>query len=157
MDRPAELDDQCVILSSRIFAHLVAQGIDADIVIGSVNIQGEQVYGCSVDSLKADAFNPGGAHEGVELHAWVSVGGDTIIDGTIASYLVRKFGWPYNFDRQLLVMRAGEFSEDADIEYLPMIVGSEYIAITNPPDPLLQVEAQKKNLSRLLRTWQITA
>jgi hypothetical protein len=148
LDRPAELDEQCVILSSRIFAYLLAQGIDADIVVGSVGIKGEQVYGCSVESLKADAFNPGGEHERVGLHAWVSLGGDSIIDGTIASYLVRKFGWPHDFDRKLFVMRAGEFGEDAGIQYPPMIVGSEYIAITNPPDPLLMVTAHKQSLIR---------
>lgn len=137
---PGYIGDHCIQISSRIFAMLNHRGFTADIVIGTVHIHGKQAYNCTVESLTAEAKNSGSEESRMSMHAWVSLGDDTIIDGAIPSYLAAVHNAPPNLMNQLFITRAGDFSEDAGIQYHPMIVGSEYIGLTNPPDPLVMLE-----------------
>jgi hypothetical protein len=141
---PGYLGNRCVALSSQIFALLVSHGFNADIVIGTVHYQGERIFPCTVESLLQEVRSPGGENDAVALHAWVTLGGDTIVDGGMFSWLVRTGGAPERFDRQYLRSRAGLLAHNSDMQYHPLVVGSQFIALIKEIDPLIQVEAFKR-------------
>ena len=78
------------------------------------------------------------------MHAWVTLGGDTIVDGGMLSRLVRIGEAPERFDRQYFWTRAGLLSQKSDMQYHPLVVGSQFIALIKEIDPLIQVEAFKR-------------
>ena len=138
------LGNRCVALASIVFALLVSHGFNADIVIGTVHYQGERIFPCTVESLLQEVRSPGGENDAVALHAWVTLGGDTIVDGGMFSWLVRTGGAPERFDRQYLRSRAGLLAHNSDMQYHPLVVGSQFIALIKEIDPLIQVEAFKR-------------
>ena len=141
---PGYLGNRCIALASTIFALLVSHGFNADIVIGTVHYQGERIFPCTVESLLQEVRSPGGENDAVALHAWVTLGGDTIVDGGMFSRLARTGGAPERFDRQYLWARAGLLAQQNDMQYHPLVVGSQFIALIKEIDPLIQVEAFKR-------------
>ena len=75
------------------------------------------------------------------------LGGDTIVDGGMLSRLVRTGEAPERFDRQYFWTRAGLLSQKSDMQYHPLVVGSQFIALINEIDPWIQVEAYRAMLS----------
>ena len=141
------LGNRCVALASIVFALLVSHGFKADIVIGTVHHRGERVFPCTVETLLKEVRSPGGVDDAVAMHAWVTLGGDTIIDGGMLSRLVRTGEAPERFDRQYFWTRAGLLSQKSDMQYHPLVVGSQFIALINEIDPWIQVEAYRAMLS----------
>lgn len=142
-----DVSDQCVTLSARAFTSLNASGVPADIVIGTTYWNGQNVFPCDVESLKREALDPGDEGTRIKMHAWISLGGDTIIDMTLPQFLVLNRGAPEHFYGSIIASRVENIKDDG-ILYEPIIVGAEYIGKTNPPDPILALNHIQAHMAR---------
>jgi hypothetical protein len=141
---PSYWGNSCQTLSTNIFAYLNAQGIVANIVIGNVIINGTDEFDTTIETIKNEilATEPLVGHQSV--HAWVSLGDDTIIDPALPPRLVKNYGLPEHFNDVILIGRASEFSVKYKLRYQPIVVGTEFFAKTNPPDPMELLIALKR-------------
>lgn len=141
--RPGYLGNSCQLLSSQIFAFLNAQGIPADIVMGNVRINGADEFEVTLDSLIEEYVTEEPLTGDQSLHAWISIGDDTIIDAAMPPRLVKHHGFSPHIQDAILVSKASWAEERFDLRYQPIIVGAEYFAKTNPPDPFILMEHWK--------------
>jgi len=144
---PGYWGNSCQTLSTNIFAYLNAQGIVANIVIGNVIINGTDEFDTTLDNIRDEvlATEPLVGHQ--SIHAWVSLGDDTIIDAALPPRLVKNYGAPQYFNDKILIGRATEFSVQYKLRYQPLIVGTEFFGRTNPPDPMDLLIALKRQNS----------
>lgn len=133
---PGYWGNKCQTLSSIIFAHLNHQNIKADIVIGNVIIDGIDEFETTLDSLRSEFLSEKPLTGEQSLHAWVSLGDDTIIDAALPPRLVRHYKAPKQMNDIILIGRASEFSKKYSLKYQPILVGTDFFAKTNPPDPI---------------------
>lgn len=133
---PGYWGNSCQSLSTNIFAHLNHQGIEANIILGNVIINGTDEFEATLESLRAEVHTvePLAGHQAV--HAWVSLGDDTIIDAALPPRLVKLYNAPPDFNDMILIGRASEMSARFKLRYQPILVGTEFFAKTNPPDPM---------------------
>lgn len=138
---PGYWGNSCQTLSTNIFAHLNSRGIAADIVLGNVLIHGTDEFETTLDSLQKEVRDtePLRGHQAV--HAWISLGDDTIIDAAIPPRLAKYYKAPPHFNDMIFIGRASEFSSRHKLRYQPILVGTEFFAKTNPPDPMDLLEA----------------
>ncbi len=141
---PGYWGNSCQTLSTNFFAHLNSQGIKAEIVLGNVTINGVDEFETSLDSLQREvrATEPLTGHQAV--HAWVSLGDDTIVDAALPPRLVKYYNAPPHFNDMIFIGRASNFSSAYKVRYEPILVGSEFFAKTNPPDPMDLLDKLKK-------------
>jgi len=140
---PGYWGNSCQTLSAQVFAFLNAQGVAAEIVLGNVIVNDTDAFGATLDSLTTEYLATEPLTGPQALHAWVSLGDDTIIDAALPPRLVKHFGFPREMEGRILTARASLFAEKLDILYEPIIVGAEYFAKTNPPDPFILMERWK--------------
>lgn len=133
---PGYWGNSCQTLSTNIFAHLNSNGITANIILGNVIINGTDEFDATLASLQEEvrAIEPLTGHQAV--HAWVSLGDDTIIDAAIAPRLVKNYKAPPRFKDMIMIGRASEMSSEYLLRYQPILVGTEFFSKTNPPDPM---------------------
>lgn len=133
---PGYWGNSCQTLSAYIFAHMNHQGIEANIILGNVIINGTDEFEATLESLRAEVHTaePLAGHQAV--HAWVSLGDDTIIDAALPPRLVKHYNAPPHFNDMILIGRASEMSARFKLRYQPILVGTEFFSRTNPPDPM---------------------
>jgi hypothetical protein len=115
---------------------LNSQDIAANIILGNVIINGTNGFETTLESLQDEvrATEPLTGHQSV--HAWVSLGDDTIVDAALPPRLVKHYNAPSSFNDMVLIGRASEMSLRYKLRYRPILVGTEFFARTNPPDPM---------------------
>lgn len=133
---PGYWGNSCQTLSTNIFAHLNKQGIAANIVLGNVVINGTDEFETTLESLQEEVRTAEHLEGEQKVHAWVSLGDDTIVDAALPPRLVRHYKAPQHFNDMIFIGRAGEFDARYNIQYQPILVGTEFFARTNPPDPM---------------------
>lgn len=133
---PGYWGNSCQTLSTNIFAMLNTHGIDANIVLGNVIINTTDEFDVTLESLQAEVNSTVELGEVQQVHAWISLGGDTIVDAALPPRLARHYKAPQHFNDMMFVGRAGEFNVSYNIQYQPLLVGTEFFARTNPPDPM---------------------
>ena len=137
---PSYWGNSCQTLSSHFFAYLNSQGIAAEIILGNVIINGIDEFETTLESLQREVHAseslPESLPEYQAVHAWVSLGDDTIIDAALPPRLVKHYNAPPQFNDMTLIGRASEMSVRYKLRYEPILVGSEFFAKTNPPDPM---------------------
>lgn len=126
--------NQCMEISSRLYALLNSNGIAADIVVGSVSVRGQVLYDITPELIKKEVMQPSDENSGLSLHAWISLGGDSIIDYSLPSMLVEKMGVPRHFWKAGFVESAADLSNQG-IEYRPMAVSAQILGLINSYDP----------------------
>ncbi len=144
---PGYWGNSCQTLSTNIFAYLNYQGVEANIVLGNVIINGTDEFEATLESLREEvlAVAPLTGHQAV--HAWVSLGDDTIIDAALPPRLVKHYNAPPQFNDMIFIGRASEMSSKYKLRYQPILVGTEFFAKTNPPDPMdLLTELRQRRL-----------
>lgn len=144
---PGYWGNLCQTLSTNIFAYLNHQGIEANIVLGNVIINGTDEFEATLESLREEvlAAAPLTGHQAV--HAWISLGDDTIIDAALPPRLVKHYNAPPQFNDMIFIGRASEMSFKYKLRYQPILVGTEFFAKTNPPDPMdLLTELKQRRL-----------
>lgn len=132
------------LLSSHIFGFLNAEGIHAEIIIGEVRVHGTLEFDANLDQLLED-FKLPDMSKGQMLHAWVSIGGDTIIDAGLSHRMVKYYGLPDRLAAPILIGRASDLSKKYYVRHQPIIVGAEYLARTTKPDPSTFINFYKLN------------
>lgn len=133
---PGYWGNSCQTLSSNFFAQLNASGIPADIVLGNVIINGTDKFEVTLDSLRQE-FHSSETLTGIQsVHAWVSIGGDTIIDAALGPRMARHYRAPDDFNELIMIDRASHLSSHYCVRYQPILLGTEFFAKTNPPDPM---------------------
>ena len=133
---PGYWGNSCQTLSTNIFAHLNNQGIAANIVLGNVMIGVNDEFEVTLESLRKEVLSEEPIRGDQKVHAWVSLGGDTIVDAALPPRLVRHYQAPDHFDDMMFIGRAAEMAARYKIRYQPILVGTEFFATTNPPDPM---------------------
>lgn len=145
---PSYWGNSCQTLSTHFFGYLNSRGIPADIVIGNVIINGNDEFETTLEYLQKEvsASEPLTEHQAV--HSWVSLGDDTIIDAALPPRLVKHYNAPPQFNDMIFIGRASEMSVRYKLRYVPIIVGTEFFAMTNPPDPMDLLNELIKQKSR---------
>lgn len=133
---PGYWGNSCQTLSSQLFAFLNSEGIAAEIVIGNVIINGTDEFETTAESLQAEVTAKEGHTEPQAIHAWISLGDDTIIDAALPARLVKHYQAPPEFSGMIFINRASFLSARYKLRYQPLLVGTEFFAKTNPPDPM---------------------
>lgn len=133
---PQYWGNSCQTLSTCIFALLNSQGIAADIVLGNVIVNGTNKFETTLKVLQdtVRARGPLAGHQ--EVHSWVSLGDDTVIDAWLPFRLGGRNNVRTSFDNAILIGRASEIFLQHSLDYRPLLVGAEFFAKTGPQDPL---------------------
>lgn len=140
---PGYWGSSCQTLSTNFFAHFNSQGIQAEIVLGNVIINGTDEFETSLDSLRREVFSTQPLTGQQVVHAWVSLGDDSIVDAALPPRLARHYKAPQHFEDMIFIGRASYLSSNFKVRYEPILVGSEFFAKTNPPDPMDLLEKLK--------------
>jgi len=133
---PGYWGNSCQTLSTNIFAHLNNQGIPANIVLGNVLVGATDEFEATLESLQEEVQATEHLQGEQRVHAWISLGGDTIVDAALPPRLVRHYQAPEQFEDMMFIGRAAEMVARYNIKYQPILVGTEFFARTNPPDPM---------------------
>lgn len=141
---PSYWGNSCQTLSTNIFAHLNLQGIAADIILGNVIINGTDEFETTLESLQEEVRATKPLIGSQAVHAWVSLGDDTIIDAALPPRLFKHYEAPPKFNDMIFIGRASEMSSRYKVRYQPILVGTEFFAKTNPPDPMDLLDALKQ-------------
>ena len=133
---PGYWGNSCQTLSSNLFAYLNAVGIPANIVLGNVLVNGTDEFQATLEGLRQE-FNETVPLRGDQhLHAWICLGDDTVVDAALPPRLAKHYNAPPGFDDLIFVGRADEMVARYRVQYIPLLVGTEFFAKTNPPDPM---------------------
>lgn len=129
------LGNMCLDLSAITFMYLKAKGIDAEVIYGNVNINGspEDEWNTTSDYLK-DEFVSKIKNGEQDVHAWVGVGGDIIIDYALPERLWKNYLYPKEIN--FPVGYAHFFEDSLKVQYKPMLIGSDFFKQTNRYNPL---------------------
>ncbi|WP_111858708.1 hypothetical protein [Acinetobacter sp. CFCC 10889] len=133
----------CIDLSINLFIWLQALGYESDIVYGEVEINGVNEFDVSIEELFYEYNNR--VAEGIQnIHAWVTIGDDIIIDMALPDRILKFYGV---LDLPpIFINRAGEMSRQFRSKYKPMLVGTDFIAKTNSIDPREAIQDLKSLL-----------
>lgn len=140
---PGYWGNSCQTLSTNIFAHLNNQGIPANIVLGNVIINGTDEFETTLECLQKEVQATEHLQGEQQVHAWISLGGDAIVDAALPPRLARHYRAPEHFNDMMFIGRAAEMVARYNIHYQPILVGTEFFAKTNPPDPMDLLNAMK--------------
>ena len=132
---PEYLGNQCMEVTTRLYSLLNSRGITADIVIGSVSTEQIQFYRCDVPYLRDIAKQSVDETAPIDLHAWITLGGDSVIDFALPSKLARNHGAPSHLMNEGFCADATGMAKHMGLYYEPMLVGSQYLALVNSADP----------------------
>lgn len=144
---PGYWGESCQTLSTQIFAHLNAWGIPANIVVGNVTVNGTDEFETTLEYLQQEVLATEPLKGVQKLHAWICLGDDTLVDAALPPRLVRNYGAPRQFEDTIFIDRAGKMMERFKIQYVPLLVGTEFFAKTNPPDPMTLLMKLKERLT----------
>lgn len=132
---PEYLGNQCMEVTTRLYCLLHSVGITSDIVIGSVSIEQDKFYRCDVPYLRALATQSVDETAPIDLHAWITLGGDSVIDFALPSKLARNHGGPSYLMNEGFCADGTGMAKHMRLCYEPMLVGSQYLALVNSADP----------------------
>jgi len=133
---PGYWGNSCQTLSTYVFAYLTSIGIKCDIVIGEVEINGTLEFDTTLSNLRHEYQSPVELHGGQHLHAWVSLGGDTIVDAGLPDRMIKNYNVPEKNMPPIIVGRASEISRKFRARHQPLVIGTDFLAKTNSYNPL---------------------
>lgn len=88
----------CLDLNAHAFMYLHALGYNVDMVFGNVNVNNlpDDEFDVTRESLRYEYINK--ITSGIQnVHAWVNIGGDIILDFALMSKLIKNYGYPREF------------------------------------------------------------
>ena len=100
---PSYWGNSCQTLATHFFGFLNSRGIPADIVIGNVIINGTDEFETTLEYLQKEVSVSEPLTEHQTVHAWVSLGDDTIIDAALPPRLVKHYNAPPQFNDMVLI------------------------------------------------------
>lgn len=129
------LGNMCLDLASTVFMYLKAKNLDVEMIYGNVNIRKspDDLFNTNPYILKNEYVNK--VNKGVQdIHAWVGLGGNIIVDFALPYRLIKNH--EYSEKDLFFIGPADSFKERLEIEYKPMLIGSDFFKKTNAYDPL---------------------
>lgn len=127
--------NMCLDLSVATYCFLRAKGYDAELIYGNLNVNGspDDEFDATMDSLSHEFINK--INEGEQnIHAWVGLGGNIIIDFALMPRLIKNYEYPSNLG-DVIVGPASYLLEKYKLNYKPILVGSGFFKETNAFDP----------------------
>ena len=97
---------------------------------------GNNEYDATIEGVVGDYLSPD-MSKPQNIHVWVSLGDDVIIDAGLSARLVKYYRMPKEADPGIVVERADWISKGWHSRHIPMFVGTDFITKTNSNDPLL--------------------
>lgn len=131
---PIYWGNSCQFLSAHIYSHLKSVGINCEIIVGEVEINGTPECDATLENLRQEYLSKQPQQGGQLIHAWVSIGGDTIIDAGLPDRIIKNYRFPERFMPPIMVGRASELSAKFRARHQPLLIGAEYIGKTNQLD-----------------------
>lgn len=135
------IGNMCLPLSSVVYMFMKAKGYNVEMVFGNVNINNSSEFDTTNESLKREYLNRSKTGE-LDVHAWVGLGDNIIIDFGLPERLQKN----YNYPRNLLycVGTAKFFENSLKVAYQPMLIGTDFFKQTHSYDPLDDIFGFKK-------------
>lgn len=136
--------DMCLNLSVAAFCYLKKKGYDAELVYGNVNVNNspDDEFDVSRDSLANEYLNKID-HGEQNIHAWVGLGGDIVLDFALMPRLIKLYRYPSTFG-DVILGPADYLKQVLKVSYKPLLVGTDFFKVTNSFDPLRMLEDLKK-------------
>lgn len=137
--------NMCLDLSVSTYCFLRAKGYDAELIYGNLNVNGspDDEFDATIDSLSHEFINK--INEGEQnIHAWVGLGGNIIIDFALMPRLIKNYEYPSNLG-DVIVGPASYLLEKYKLNYKPILVGSGFFKGTNVFDPQDMLRDIKNN------------
>ncbi len=144
---PTYWGNSCQFLSAHIFSCLRSMGINCDIVVGEVEVNGTLECDATLENLQQEYLSEKPLSGDQLIHAWVSLGGDSIIDAGLPDRIIKNYQFPERFMPPIMVGRASDLSKKFRARHQPLLVGAEYIGKTNQINYLSMHEAYAKFFS----------
>lgn len=133
---PGYWGNSCQTLSTNIFARLNHHGIPANIALGNVLVNGTDEFDATLAGLQQEVRSAAPLSGDQNVHAWICLGDDTVIDAALPPRLVKLYKAPQQLNDMIFIGRAEEMDARFGVRYVPLLVGTEFFAKTNPPDPM---------------------
>lgn len=127
--------NMCLDLSVATYCFLRAKGYDAELIYGNLNVNGspDDEFDATIDSLSHEFINK--INEGEQnIHAWVGLGGNIIIDFALMPRLIKNYEYPSNLG-DVILGPASYLLDKYKLNYKPILVGSGFFKETNAFDP----------------------
>jgi len=131
---PAYWGNSCQILSAHTYAILRAKGFDAELIIGDVNVNGTQEFDTSVDDLHSEMNSVEMQSRGQELHVWVSLGADIILDCGLPDRMIRRYNFPERYMPPIMIDTASNLTKKFRTRHQPLVIGTHFLKKTNGLD-----------------------
>ena len=138
--------DSCQLLSAHAFAILVGKGYKAEIIIGEVDVNGTLEFDTSIDSLVAEMEAIEQSYSGQEIHVWVSLGADIIVDCGLPDRMIKNYKFPERYMPPIMIDSASNLSRKYRARHIPMVIGDSFLAKTNEIDTAELVRHYRKRL-----------
>ena len=120
----------CQNVSISLYKYLSHIGIKTEIVFGDILRNSEPIYKTKIDDMMNEYRNQ--IKKGLQnVHCWITLGDDTIIDGVFYDYSIVELDCPIKWHSPTIVTRAQNIYDQNKLEYIPMFIGEGFLLATN--------------------------
>lgn len=128
--------NMCLDLNAHAFMYLHALGYNVDMVFGNVNVNKspDDEFSVTKESLIYEYNNK--ITTGIQdVHAWVNIGGEILLDFSLMPRLIKNYNYPQEFG-DVICSPTHILEQTYKLIYKPILVGSDFFRATNSYDPL---------------------
>lgn len=136
--------NSCQLLSAHAFAVLVAKGYKAEIIIGEVDVNGTLEFDTTIESLVGEMRAVEKSRRGQEIHVWVSLGADIIVDCGLPDRMLKNYKFPEHLMPPIMIERTSNLSRKFRARHMPIVIGDSFLAKTNELDTAELVRHYRK-------------
>lgn len=135
--------NSCLDLTAFCFMFLQARGYQAEMIFGNININSspDDEFDTTKEYIIKE-YNDFNYQREQDIHAWIGLGGNIIIDYAIMDRLRKNYKYPPNLG-SVVCGPSSYLEEVLKLKYIPMIVGSDFFKKTNSYDPIAGIEKFK--------------
>ena len=118
----------CLNIAAQTFAILQHIGVPCELVYGEVMIGTTPEFDTTLEGLKK-SLSEGNSNSGMEIHVWVNIGKDFIIDPTVCSRINKYYdsNCPVN---HILNGQSNSLMKKLKITHIPMLAGVKFLEKT---------------------------
>ncbi|QFT12982.1 hypothetical protein [Vibrio sp. THAF190c] len=126
--------NSCIQLGAQSFLFFQHIGIPCELVFGEVVINGCNEYDTTIEGLLSE-WNRGYSNDTMQIHVWLNIGKDLIVDPAIASRLNEHYDCSFPA-HQVVVGKPEYLMNKMRLNYIPMLTGAKFLEKTcNMPLP----------------------
>ena len=128
---PIYWGNSCQLLSAHACAVLNSKGYNAELIIGEVEINGTLEFDTNIDTLRRELDSQEDRCDDQELHVWVSLGSDIIVDCGLPDRMIKNYKVQEKYMPPIMIDTASNLSRQFRARHQPMLLGAEFLAKTN--------------------------